>query len=73
MQGHQSLDCLIAGHMKGVTPSTPDLIKTLESEKRDQAKLELDGVNDDEAYDYEDKVEDEEEFEDSDTPDVCPA
>lgn len=34
-------------------------------------KFELDGVNDDEVYDYEDKVEDEEEFEDLDIFDVC--
>ena len=26
--------------MKGVTPSTPDLVNTLDSEKRDQAKLD---------------------------------
>jgi len=62
--------------MKGVTPSTPELINTLESEKKDQAKLDstLDGVNDAGEYDYEyDEVEDQEESEDSDTPDVRPA
>lgn len=36
-------------HMKGVTPSTPDLVNTLDSEKRDQAKLDSfpDPANDD--------------------------
>ncbi|KAG0560348.1 hypothetical protein KC19_10G173700 [Ceratodon purpureus] len=39
-------------HMKGVTPSTPDLMTTLDSEKRDQAKLDSypDDVNDEEKH-----------------------
>jgi len=60
-------------HMKGVTPSTPDLINTLESEKRDQAKLDS-RLAEDGEYDYEyDNVENQEELEDSDTADVRPA
>lgn len=42
-------------HMKGVTPSTPDLINQLDSETKDQAKLDS---YPDEEYD------DEEDFED---------
>jgi len=59
--------------MKGVTPSTPDLINTLESEKRDQAKLDSRLAEDGEYDDEYDNVEDQEELEDSDTADVRPA
>jgi hypothetical protein len=45
-----------AGHMKGVTPSTPDLINTLDSETKDQAKLDS---YPDEEYDDEEDFEDE--------------
>ena len=49
--------------MKGVTPSTPDLINQLESEREDQAKLDSGEYDEEDEEEYEDD-EDDEEYED---------
>ena len=46
--------------MKGVTPSTPDLINQLESEREDQAKLDSGEYDEEDEEEYEDDENDEE-------------